>query len=243
MSSSTNPPITQSRRYQFDLDFEEERVRLEALRQEESLRQAHSNDPVTEAIAPTFSELELSQARQESFQLGYDQGLADAKKSIEKQVGELAERMITKLRFMLDQEDKRTQTAKEMALRTSVASLKRLWPQFMQALGAETVEETIRQAMEMNNQETRIVVRVHDTLLDAVVKALPHLQEQQAFSGKVIVLADESVLLGDCKVEWADGGLERLSRTLSQQLDHVLDHLLATISSSNEQIDSERTSS
>lgn len=243
MSSSTNPPTTQTRRYSFDLDFEEERVRLEQIRQEELLRQTESTDLAAMEVPPTFNEAELSQARQESFQSGYDQGVADTKKSIEKQTAELIERMIGKMRQLIDEEEKRIHTAHELALRMSVASLKKVWPHFMQTLGQETVEETIRQALDMNGQETRIVVRVHDTILDAVVKALPHLQEQQAFSGKIIVLADESVMAGDCKVEWADGGLERLSRTLSQQLDHVLDHLLATMKSTTNSIDSERTSS
>ncbi len=243
MSSSTNPPTTQTRRYQFDLDFEEERVRLAELRQEELIRQAQSLEAVTEEPLATFNEVQLSQARQESFQLGYDQGLLDAKKSIEKQLIDLIERMALKLRHLIEEEEKRATIAQELALRTTVASLKKIWPQFMTALGAETVEETIRHALEMNSQETRVVVRVHDTLLDAVVASLPQLQEQQAFAGKIIVLADDNVMVGDCKVEWADGGLERLSRTLSQQLDHVLDHLIATMSSKNESIASERTSS
>lgn len=242
MNSSTNPPVAPTKRYQFDLDFEEERLRLEELRQEEVLRQVLETP--TQEVAPTFNETEISNARQESFKLGYDQGIADAKQSIEKQISDLAERMVLKLRTLIEEEDSRIKVAQEISLKVTIASLKKIWPKFLQILGADIVEETIRQALEMNNQETRIVVRVHDSLLDAVVASLPQLKEQEVFAGKVIVLADESVIAGDCKVEWADGGLERLSRTLSQQLDHVLDHLLATMpSSANESIEFERTSS
>ena len=245
MNSSTNPPVKPLSRYEFDLDFDEERLRLEELRQEELLRQSQETEVAAVPPEPTYAEEDLLLAREQSFQLGYDQGLADAKKSIEKQTAELAERMVAKLRVLLDEEDRRVKGAQEIALCTSVASLKRIWPQFQQILGTRTVEETIRQALEMNGQETRIVVRVHDSLLDSVVGALPELQTQQAFAGKIIVLSDDGIMPGDCKVEWADGGLERLSRTLSQQLDHVLDHLLATMSSTNErnENESERTSS
>ena len=225
MNSSIKPP-TSSRKFNFDLDFEmeEERVRLELMRQEELARY------VADTPAPVqFSEDQLTRAREESYQLGFDQGLSDARKEIEQNLSEILQHVIFKLDSMLTEENARWETAQRLAIATVIATLKKFWPQLLQQLGAQVVEDTIRQSLELNNAEPRIVVRVHDSVLDAVVNRLPHLKEQEAFAGKVIVLADEHVAIGDCKVEWADGGMERLARTLSMQMDDALNRILAAI--------------
>jgi flagellar assembly protein FliH len=243
MNSSTKIPGGPAQKFKFDVDFEleEERLRLEMLRQEEAARHALEN-PVQ---IITYSEDELRAAREESFQLGYEQGLADAKKGIEQAIADLTDQALFKMEGLLNQEEKRWENVQRVAITTTMATLKKFWPQMMQHMGVQLVEDTIRQSLEVNNEEARIVVRVHDTLLDHVVARLPQLKEQQAFAGKVIILSDDHIAAGDCKVEWADGGLERLSRTLSQQLDGAFNRILAHLSNekANTSSNTERTSS
>mgnify|MGYP000884286531 FL=1 len=119
--------------------------------------------------------------------------------------------------------------AQETALRVAVASLKKFWPQIVQNTGLDVLEKTLREALSNNSTETRMVVRVHDSILDAVIQRLPQIKEQEAFNGKIVVLADANVALGDGKIEWADGGLETLGRGLSQKLDEALERLVATL--------------
>lgn len=231
------------RKFQFGMDFdaEAERLREEAERQhtEENVLQEEVLTPPT----PSFSETELQQAQQEAFEKGVAHGRDEMRSSLENTSNMILDHIAIKLEGMFAEQEKQFRTAQELAIRTSVASIKKCWPQIAQNLGLEVLEQTIRQAMDYNPEEMRIVVRVHDTMLDPIVKRLDKIQQQQAFAGKVIVLSDDSVASGDCKVEWADGGLERLSRVLSQQLDKALERILAGLSQTSQNVDTERTSS
>jgi flagellar assembly protein FliH len=58
-------------------------------------------------------------------------------------------------------------------------------------------------------REPRLVVRVNEAQFDTVNERVQAIATDRAYAGKVIVLADAEVVPGDCRVEWADGGIER----------------------------------
>jgi flagellar assembly protein FliH len=237
MNSFTKPPG--AKKFQFNNDFEEDGKR------HEQEMHAHEEEifEEPEIVAPVFSEEEIELARKEGVQHGFDQGLSEAKNSIQNTLIAVIDNAVGGLQALLAAEEQRTAMAQEIAITTTIGTIKKVWPHVLQQLGPSFIEATIRQSMDYNPEEPRIVVRVHDTMLETVVKSLPQLQEQQAFAGKVIVVADDSVIAGDCKVEWADGGLERVSRVLSKQIDEALDRTLSSISKPSQNTDAERMSS
>lgn len=241
MSSSIKPPLEKAlekntmkpiRKFQFDADFDAE---AEFLRVEEERRVCEQETvQETEEVAipstPSFDEDQLRHAQRESFEKGLQQGREDMRLSLENTANLVLDHIAIKLEGMASEQEKQALAAQELAVRTSAATLKKCWPQIVQHLGLDNIEKTIRQAMEYNAEEMRIVVRVHDTMLDAIVERLYKIQAQQAFAGKVIVLSDDSVVAGDCKIEWADGGMERLGRMMTAQLDRALERILAGLS-------------
>jgi flagellar assembly protein FliH len=54
-----------------------------------------------------------------------------------------------------------------------------------------------------------IVVRVNDKLLDMAKERLGETARERGFEGRLVVLAEPHIGLGDCQIEWADGGVNR----------------------------------
>jgi len=54
-----------------------------------------------------------------------------------------------------------------------------------------------------------IVVRVNAALLDIAKGKLGEIARARGFEGRVVVLAEADIAPGDCRIEWADGGLKR----------------------------------
>jgi flagellar assembly protein FliH len=54
-----------------------------------------------------------------------------------------------------------------------------------------------------------VVVRVAEGAYDAAHARLEDIARLQGFEGRLVVLAEPSLALGDCRIEWADGGLSR----------------------------------
>jgi flagellar assembly protein FliH len=54
-----------------------------------------------------------------------------------------------------------------------------------------------------------VVVRVNDSLYAAAREKLDDIARAHGFEGKLVVLGEPSVGVGDCRIEWADGGVNR----------------------------------
>jgi flagellar assembly protein FliH len=82
---------------------------------------------------------------------------------------------------------------------------------------AEEIKVLIARCIEEQKAEPHLVLRVNDTLHDQVRAMAKELSEARAFGGRVHVIGEPQIPIGDCQIEWADGGLERnLSAALAQ---------------------------
>jgi flagellar assembly protein FliH len=54
-----------------------------------------------------------------------------------------------------------------------------------------------------------VVVRVNDQLQDRATRALEEIVRTRGFTGRLIVMAEPGIAAGDCRIEWADGGINR----------------------------------
>jgi flagellar assembly protein FliH len=54
-----------------------------------------------------------------------------------------------------------------------------------------------------------LVVRINDSLYAAAREKLDEIARAHGFQGKLVVLGEPSIGVGDCRIEWADGGVNR----------------------------------
>src|SRR5262245_12902203 len=54
-----------------------------------------------------------------------------------------------------------------------------------------------------------VVVRINDALYTEARERLEEIARMRGFEGRLVVLAEPEVAPGDCRIEWADGGLTR----------------------------------
>ena len=54
-----------------------------------------------------------------------------------------------------------------------------------------------------------VAVRVNDVLYAAAKEKLDNIVRARSFEGRLVVLAEPDIAVGDCRVEWADGGIKR----------------------------------
>jgi len=54
-----------------------------------------------------------------------------------------------------------------------------------------------------------VVVRVNDALHEVAQARLDEIARARGFEGRLMVLAEPEIAVGDCKIEWADGGVVR----------------------------------
>ncbi len=67
-----------------------------------------------------------------------------------------------------------------------------------------------------------VVVRVNDAQHATVGKPIEEMVRARGLSGHLIVLAEPAIQVGDCRIEWADGGINRDRRATEAAIDDAV---------------------
>ncbi len=68
-----------------------------------------------------------------------------------------------------------------------------------------------------------VVVSVNDGLYDAARQKLDDVVRSSGFEGRLIVMAEPEIAPGDCRIEWADGGVNRDSAAAEAAIAAAVD--------------------
>ncbi|NBX74339.1 MAG: hypothetical protein EBQ89_08605 [Alphaproteobacteria bacterium] len=170
------------------------------------------------AKPPTFTQQQLDDAKS----AGYAEGLAAGQKVAEENISALLKKLHDQFKQAFEQQvqgqSRHDQTASELALQL----MRKLLPAYEAEFGLTEISFLIQETLQELSQEPRLVVRVADSMFDAVNERLAKLTERAAFAGKIILLAENAMGPSDVKIEWADGGLERDMAALVQSLEAAL---------------------
>lgn len=168
---------------------------------------------------PVYTEEQLVMAKNHSFAAGKAEGLKEARQQQEERIADLLQKTLAAAKKLVDAEDRRETekciAAAELAMRVT----HRLLPQFSQQHALPEIERVITQAIETRRDEPRLAVTVPTAHLEALKGRVDSLALEKGYGGRVILLADDALGPGDCRVEWADGGAERLYERLFAQVE------------------------
>lgn len=105
---------------------------------------------------------------------------------------------------------------------TALAIVRKLMPEYAASYGLGEIQAVVAQVVAEMAHEPRLVVRVSEAQFDAVNARLKDVTDRQAYAGKVVLLGEAGFSPGDCRVEWADGGIERNQEILWQEIERIM---------------------
>jgi flagellar assembly protein FliH len=178
-------------------------------------------------VEPRFSAAELEQARTKAFAEGQATAQAAARAAAEKTIADSLQRIVAQAGELLQAQEQAGQLATRTAIATAIAVLRKLQPELTRRKGLVEIEGVLAQCLGTMREEPRMLVRVHDSLLDPLRERLDAVTAAAGYEGRVVLLADDGLAAGDCRVEWADGGIERDTGRLWREIDAALARLSA----------------
>jgi flagellar assembly protein FliH len=72
-----------------------------------------------------------------------------------------------------------------------------------------------------------VVVRVNDTLHEFARERIDEIARERGFEGRLVVLAEPDIAPGDCRIEWADGGLTRDQSATNAMITELVGRYIA----------------
>jgi flagellar assembly protein FliH len=177
-----------------------------------------------------FTRADLERARAEAFAAGEAAGAEAARAEIATALAQAVERVATGLPPLLGQLPQIDKAASIGALSAAEQVVRKLLPALAERGATDEILAVVRMAVERLRNEPRIVIRLHDALLDPLQPHLTALRARLGFEGKLIAIADDRVKVGDVHVEWADGGVERDAQRIWRDIDEAINRAIADLS-------------
>ena len=73
-----------------------------------------------------------------------------------------------------------------------------------------------------------LVVRINASLYETARERIERLAKQSGFAGRLVILAEPEIDTGDCKIEWADGGVVLERAAIEAKINELVGRYMAS---------------
>ncbi|WP_257167110.1 FliH/SctL family protein [Bradyrhizobium sp. SRS-191] len=73
-----------------------------------------------------------------------------------------------------------------------------------------------------------LVLRINDALYEQAREKIEKLAKQSGFEGRLVILAEPEIATGDCRIEWADGGVVLERAAIDAKINELVGRYMAS---------------
>jgi flagellar assembly protein FliH len=95
------------------------------------------------------------------------------------------------------------------SVEVALAVARKLAPELVAAEPLAEIEALAASCFRQLIAAPHVVVRIAEGIYEPTHQRLEEIARMHGFDGRLVVLAEPGMALGDCRIEWADGGLSR----------------------------------
>lgn len=161
----------------------------------------------------------LAQAEERGRAAGLAAGLAQAQASTPARLAQAAERLAQLAAALLADAERRQARLEDEAVAFALAFARKLAGDAISVNPLGPIAQAAKAAFEHLRAVPHLAVRVNEALVDEVEALMHRLARERGFDGRIIVLGEPDIALGDARLEWADGGLVRERRRTETALE------------------------
>jgi flagellar assembly protein FliH len=77
------------------------------------------------------------------------------------------------------------------------------------------------------------VVRINEALYENARERIERLASQSGFEGRLVLLAEPDIATGDCRIEWADGGVVLERAAIEVKINELVGRYIASREQAN----------
>jgi flagellar assembly protein FliH len=162
---------------------------------------------------PTITVAEHEAELVEADAVGRRAGYADAKVEADRRVAAALEKVAARLADAASALQTIEARLECEAVEVAVAVARKLAPALIAREPFAEIAALASNCFKELIASPHIAVRVNDAVYASAREKLEDIARARNFEGRLVVLAEPDVKVGDCRIEWADGGIDRDSAT------------------------------
>lgn len=181
--------------------------------------------PEKEKAKPTYSEEQLEDAKKLAHEAGFSAGQKAMMEDQQQYTNVLLTEIDRKLSHLWDATLSERQRYLAQLQEIALVIARKIMPTYVERYGMMEIETIVSKIIAEMSREPRLVIRISESLFDDASAKINAISENQAYAGKVVILGDPELGASDCRIEWADGGIERDLKSLWADIDRVMEEV------------------
>jgi len=169
----------------------------------------------------------LAQAREEAYADGLAQGEKNATAMAAQTLAVAAGSLATRTAEMLAAVDDAALQAEREAIELAASIGRKLALHLLARYPTHELDALIAECMQSLQGVPHLVIRCHPNLADGIRDIATAHMQTSGFSGRLVVMGDPDLRIGDGRLEWVDGGLVRDIGAISKDIDVKISAYLA----------------
>jgi flagellar assembly protein FliH len=180
--------------------------------------------------APTTAEIaqKIASAEARAYGEGFEAGQREAKAESDRRTALALEEIgigIQGIKSRFSGIETRMETE---AVEVAVAVARKLCTELIAGEPLGEIAALVRDCFSHLVSAPHLVVRINDGLYDTARDRIERLAKQSAFDGRLVILAEPDVESGDCRIEWADGGVVLERAAIEAKISELVGRYMAS---------------
>jgi len=188
--------------------------------------------------ATYISDAARAALQQESRALGFAEGQAAGERSVASSTAQAtanaANALADRAAAMLGRIDEARAAAERTAIELAATVGRKLATALVAAQPTAELEALLADSLSSLEGVPHLVIRCTPDLADRLRDAATRRIAASGFAGRLIVIGDPDIALGDGRIEWVDGGLARDMSAIAADIDTLVSNYLAARQASPE---------
>ena len=178
----------------------------------------------------TASEIaqKIASAEAHAYRDGYDAGQREAKTESDRRTALALEEIgigIQAIKARFSGIETRMETE---AVDVAVAVARKLCSELISGEPLDEITALVSDCFSHLVSTPHLVVRINDSLYEPARDRIERLAKQSGFAGRLVILAEPEIQSGDCKIEWADGGVVLERAAIEAKIDELVARYMAS---------------
>ncbi|MBB4265392.1 FliH/SctL family protein [Roseospira visakhapatnamensis] len=192
-------------------------------------RRRSADAPLPEPPPNLYTAAQVDAAREEGYLKGHTVALEEAGASTARLTAAALKDIVAAFDRMDAEQRAFNAEVEKSATRLALTIARHLLPAAAEAGAVPEIERLVAATLPDVLDQPRLVIRVHGSLAEAIRQAVRPIQDDHGFEGRLTVRPDNDLPVGDCRLEWGDGGVERDTVRLWAEIEAVVARYLDEI--------------
>ncbi|GAB3116674.1 FliH/SctL family protein [Novispirillum itersonii] len=180
-------------------------------------------DAEPEPPPPLYTEEEMELAREEAYVAGHTAALEEASAALEQAMVSALTRCAEGIAGLKPGLERATGEIAELAAQVALAVCRKLLPHTGSHYAAAEITALVAALMPELHAHPRLMLRVHPQMVPLLRDQITQVAQRAGFEGRIVTVEDPSMVLSDARLEWADGGAERNTTRLWDQVEELVE--------------------